>query len=128
VGYHDHAISGGDLSGDHNPTEVLPINCSLPEVVSLQAICDNDRRSGYRRDEAVLCCRLQMIDGIGSTPTIKCICIGIKRLCALGPDLLCDGSDQDRINIRVVSRLPEMDLNSGKVTFLYHFIQTSGIK
>ena len=122
VGYYDHAIGRGDLCGDLDKAKMLPVDCNLPEIVALQAVGNDDRRSGHGLAKAVLGCRLQMIDGIGPASSIKGIGIGKKWLCAKRPDLFCNGPDQDRIYIRVVSPFPEVDLDGGEVAFLYHLI------
>jgi hypothetical protein len=128
VRYYYHAIGRGYLSGYLDAAKMLPVDWKLPEIVALQAIGDDDRRSGHGRAKAVLFCRLQMIDGIRPATTIKGIGIGKKRLCPQSPDLFCYGPDKDRICIRVVSPLTEVNLDSCEVAFLYHFIQACSIK
>jgi hypothetical protein len=107
---------------------MLPVDLNLPKIVALQAIGNDSRRSGHGRGEAVLGCCLQMIDGIGPATSIKSIGIGKKWLCPESPDLFCDGPDQDRIYIGVVSQLSEVNLNGCEVAFLHHFVQPGGIK
>ena len=117
VGYYDHAIGRGDLSSYHDATKMLPVDLNLPKIVTLQAVGNDSRRSGNGRGEAVLGCRLQMIDGIGPATSIKSIGIGKKWLCPESPDLFCDGPDQDRIYIGVISHLSEVDFNGCEVAF-----------
>ena len=64
VGYYYHTIGRGNLSGGLNPAKMLSVDCHLPEIVPLQAIGDDDRRSSHLRNKAVLSCSLQMIDAI----------------------------------------------------------------
>jgi hypothetical protein len=128
MGYYYHAIGRGDLSGYHDATKMLPVDLNLPEIFALQAIGNDSWRSGHGRGEAVLGCRLQMIDGIGPATSIKSIGIGKKWLCPESPDLFCNGPDKDRIYIRVVSHLPEVDLDGCEVAFLYNFVHACGIK
>jgi hypothetical protein len=107
---------------------MLSVDCHLPEIVPLQAIGDDGRRISHLRNEAVLSCRFQVIDAICPTATIQSICVGKKWLGSQSSDLLYDGPDKNRVHIRVVSLLSEVDLYGGKVAFLCYLIEKRSIK
>jgi hypothetical protein len=128
MGYHYHALGGGDLPGDLNPLEMLSGDGHLPVVVSLQAVGDDDRRSSHRPAKAVLLCGLQVADGIGTAASIKGVGIGKKRLSARRSDPVGYWPDQDRIHIRAVSQLSEVNLDRCQVASLYHIGKSCCVK
>jgi hypothetical protein len=79
VGYYYHAVGRGNLSRDLSPAEMLSVDCHLLEIVSSQAVGNDDRSPGNRWDETVIISRLQMIDAIGSTASVERVRIGQKR-------------------------------------------------
>jgi len=128
VGDHNHAISGGDLAGDLDLLKMLSRNGHLPEAVSLQAVGDDHRRTGYGAAEAVLFGGLQMYGGIASAAAVEGIGVCEKGPGPLIQDLLRYGPDQDRTDIGVIAQLAEVDLDGGQVTLLYDFRESGGVK
>ena len=120
--------AAGNLSCDRDLLKMPFVDPNFPEIVAFQPIGNDHRRSCNGIAKAVLCRGLQMIDCIGAASSVKRIGIGEKGHGSLSPDLICDRPDEDRIYIRVVSPLAEVDLDCRQVPFMHRLVQAGGIE